>query len=319
MDSKWVTHGGSEKKQDPDLTKDSPLNFELDDDSDTQSINTINMGAPDDKNISGAAGMEQWRIMLLGRRGVGKSSTGNTILQQLAFSVSMSLGRTTEFCDRKTGTVDGRPVAVIDTPGLKNSSGEEKKKIREILKNISLYKPGPHVFLVVLPIGNLTQDDIRVHKIIEGMFGKKVWRYVVLVFTRGESLDGNAQNDVISRADKELRELIRKCTGGFVVFNNKDMANRAQVTLLMERIDTMLAVNGNRPYPLEFYPRSERKIRERQERHMEEVAEGIAEREKEVQSVYSGAELEEKMVEVWRTIDEELRTQAENPPRFKKS
>ncbi|KAL2100715.1 hypothetical protein ACEWY4_002476 [Coilia grayii] len=273
--------------------------------------------SPSGRHVSGAE-MEEWRIMLLGRRGVGKSSTGNTILRQIAFPVNMSLGRITQFCDRKNGTVDGRPVAVIDTPGLKNGKGDEKKVIREILKNISLYKPGPHVFLIVLPIGNLTQDDIRVHKIIEGMFGKKVWRYAVLLFTHGDSLDGNAQNDVISGADKELRKLIRKCTGGFVVFNNKDMANRAQVTLLMERIETMLAVNGNTFYPTKFYPRCERKIRERQEKHMEERAEDIAQRERQVEDLYSGDELEEKRLELLRSIDEELRTLAENPPKFKK-
>ncbi|KAL2100714.1 hypothetical protein ACEWY4_002475 [Coilia grayii] len=222
------------------------------------------------RRVSGVE-MEEWRIMLLGRQRVGKSSTGNTILRQAAFPVNMSLGRITQFCDRKDGTVDGRPVAVIDTPGLKNAKGDEKKVIREILRNISLYKPGPHIFLIVLPIGNLTHDDIHVHKIIERMFGKK------------------------------------------------DMANRAQVTVLMERIESLMGVNGNAFYPTKFYPRSERRIRKRQEKHMERRAEVIAQRERQLEDLYSGDELEEKRLEVWRSTDKELRSLSKRRLSLKKN
>ncbi|XP_063069324.1 GTPase IMAP family member 7-like [Engraulis encrasicolus] len=313
LDKQWVANAA--ECQEDDLTKDSCM---VEEEDDNQSNIYEYEELPEQYTGFSAAGMEQWRIMLLGRRGVGKSSTGNTILRQEAFPVNMSLGRITEFCDRNTGTVDGRPVAVIDTPGLKNAKGGEKKVVREILKNISLYKPGPHVFLFTLPFGNLTQDDIRVLKIIERMFGKKVWWYTILVFTHGDSLAGTAPSDVISSADKELRDLIRKCSGGFVVFNNKDMANRAQVTSLMERIDTMLAVNGNKCYPIKFYPWSERQIRQRQEKHMEERAEDISQKERELETLYTSYELEVKKLELWRSTDEELRSLAEKMPTLKK-
>ncbi|XP_062386897.1 GTPase IMAP family member 8-like [Sardina pilchardus] len=292
---------------------------DLDDDAMTDKLSDIYTSEkePEQSRSVSPAGTDELRIMLLGRRGIGKSSSGNTILRQQVFPVNKTLNRVTQVCDRREGTVDGRPVAVIDTPGLKNSSGDEKKVIREILKSLSFYKPGPHVFLVVLPIGNLTKDDNEVHRIIENMFGKRVWRYTILLFTNGDTLEGIAPSDAISSADKDLRELIRKCTGGFVVFDNKDMANRAQVTLLMGRIDTMMAINGNRWYPREYYPFFEKKIRDRHEKHMEERSEDIAEKERQVKSLYSGDELEEKKRELWRMVDEELRLLAENPPRFK--
>ncbi|XP_048100952.1 GTPase IMAP family member 7-like [Alosa alosa] len=186
--------------------------------------------------------MDEWRFMLLWRRGVGKSSSGNTILGQQVFPVNKTLSRVTQVCDRREGTVDGRPVAVIDTPGLKNSFGDEKKVIRKILKN---------------------------------------------------TLEGTAPSDAISSADQELRDLIRECTGGFVVFDNKDMANRTQVTLLKEKIDTLMALNVNKWYPREYYTWSEKKIRKRHEKHMEEISEDIAEKEREMKTLYNDDELED--------------------------
>ncbi|XP_062387806.1 GTPase IMAP family member 4-like [Sardina pilchardus] len=308
----------SETKQD-DLTKGSLTNDELYDEVDMQTDIYTSVVEPEQSRGVSAAGMDEWRIMLLGRRGAGKSSSGNTILRQQVFPVIRSLSRVTQVCDRREGTVDGRPVAVIDTPGLKNSSGDEKKVIREILKSLSFYKPGPHVFLVVLPIGNLTKDDIQVHKIIQSMFGKRVWRYTILLFTNGDTLEGTAVSEAISGADQELRELIRKCSGGFVVFNNKDVANRTQVTLLKERIDTLMAINGNRWYRREYYPFLEKKIRERHEKHMEERSEDIAEKVREMKTLYNDDdEVEEKKRELWRKVDEELRFLAEHPRKFSK-
>uniref|UniRef100_A0A672T5L8 AIG1-type G domain-containing protein n=1 Tax=Sinocyclocheilus grahami TaxID=75366 RepID=A0A672T5L8_SINGR len=77
---------------------------------------------------------EEFRIMLLGARGSGKSSTGNTVLRCNAFQSDMQLSRVTQFCERATGNINGRPVAIIDTPGLNRISRTEREVTREILK-----------------------------------------------------------------------------------------------------------------------------------------------------------------------------------------
>ncbi|XP_016369687.1 GTPase IMAP family member 4-like isoform X1 [Sinocyclocheilus rhinocerous] len=270
------------------------------------------------KSPSLNAEAEEVRIMLLGARGSGKSSSGNTILRCNAFNTDMQLSRVTQFCERASGNINGRPVAIIDTPGLNKINRMEKEVIREIMKSISLYKPGPHVFLLVQPVGNLTNEDKNIHKLIQNMFGRNVWNYTVVLFTHGDRLEGKMPNDLIASSDKDLRDFIRTCSGGFVFFNNKNMGNFEQVTKLLEKIDALVAINGRSCYKTSFYPSSERKIREKQEKILEERQEEIARKERELEENYEDREeLEWKKRELWREEEEDARRLAENPPRRK--
>ncbi len=87
--------------------------------------------------------------MLLGARGSGKSLSRNIVLRCNVFNTDMQLSRATQFCERASENINGRPVAITDTPGLNKMNRKEKEVIREIMKSVSLYKQVPHVFLLV--------------------------------------------------------------------------------------------------------------------------------------------------------------------------
>ncbi|XP_066531268.1 GTPase IMAP family member 7-like isoform X1 [Hoplias malabaricus] len=299
---------------------------------DYQSATSLSSVGPDDdiyenvKQTNGSvrsgslqAEMEEYRIMLLGRRGGGKSSTGNTILGFHAFDTDMQLARVTQFCKKVVGSIEGKPVVVIDTPGLKRAKHMEKEVIRDILKSVSLYRPGPHVFLLVLPVGNLTNEDKDMHKMIENTFGKSIWMYTIVLFTQGDRLEGKVPNDVIASSDKDLRDFIRKCSGGFYFFNNKNVENREQVSKLLEKVETLVAINGRGCYTTDLYPSTERKIRERQEKILDERHEDILRKERELaENCADEEELEKLKQELWREEEEDARNLAENQQKHKK-
>ncbi|XP_036374771.1 GTPase IMAP family member 8-like [Megalops cyprinoides] len=189
--------------------------------------------------------LSELRMVLLGRKWVGKRLAGNAILGREEFDTE---SETVKSASSRQVEVAGRRVTVVHTPGWwKTFSIENTTELvkQEIVHSMSLCFPGPHALLLVIDVDICFADTHRraVEEHLE-LLGERVWRHTIVLFTWVDWLGDTTIEEHIQRQGKDLQWVIEKCGNRYHVLSNKNRGDVTQVTELLEKVEELVAGNG---------------------------------------------------------------------------
>lgn len=248
------------------------------------------MGGESPSEVVSASGL---RLVLLGKR-EDKQAIAEAILGRDIVVPQ------TQWSERRQAEVAQRTVTMVDTPDWFSPAFSQSLR-QDVRQCMELSSPGPHVFLLVVPVDALEGEQGSIPDKMEDIFGETCWEYTMILFTSTEEMGLTRMEEFIDR-NQDLQQLVKRCGERYHCFDLR--ACDSNVSFL-RTIDKVMSGNSGGFYESQMYLEAEAQYREMESKMQQEKEQR---KEKRKRAEKEMAQLLEKTVEAsLRKVKEQIR------------
>ncbi|XP_053494045.1 uncharacterized protein LOC128615751 [Ictalurus furcatus] len=190
----------------------------------------------------GPSNIPELRLILVGSIGCGKTLTADTLLND---SSSISTLIPSRLSEVRRGVSEGRHLRVVETPRWYWKGKHVDVSVqRETERALSLVAPGPHAFLILVPVGQVTEMDNQIPAELERVFGRGALEHSLVLLTCGDYLIGRDHERYMRQDEPRLGQMVNECGGRLHVINNRRPEDRQQVRSLLEKVEQLTESTG---------------------------------------------------------------------------
>lgn len=160
-------------------------------------------------------------------------------------------------------------MVVVSSPGWFSSAFNPKKRKENISSLISLSSPGPHAFLLCVPVDQPADGEAKALDVLKKLFGPSaVSGNTIVLFTHIEELEEDEQlEEYLTTWRKDLLELVERCGGRYHTLESRGGGpeEKKAVEELLEKVEQAVKESGTQHFSCDLFREAEERLRQRQQ------------------------------------------------------